>query len=141
MFSSKMLKGLVLTTILFTITNCCTTQNDLKEEEISMAKKNNNNIISPAPGTAEVKCIVTDIFEKENKLFCSIKVKSVEKYGSSTKPISANSEMELEFKESHKEKLDSAKSNKEELLITIVSKPGGMGQENDTNWRIIKIFE
>lgn len=139
MLSTKILKSLVAMSILFTLTNCCTTQNELKEEEISMAKK--NNIISPAPGTAEVKCIVTDIYEKEKKSFCVIKVNSVQKYGSSTKPISANSELELEIKDFHKEKLDSAKVNNEELVITIATLPGGMGEENVTKWRIIKISE
>ncbi|MBK8944757.1 MAG: hypothetical protein IPM32_05720 [Ignavibacteriae bacterium] len=139
MFPQKIFKSLAILSILFTFTNCCTTKNELKEEEISMVKK--NNIMAIAPGTAEVLCTVTNIYEKENKSFCSVKVNSVKKYGPATKPISANSEIHIELKDSFKEKIDSARLNNEEILITIASTPEAMGQENNVSWRIIKFDE
>ncbi|MBI1932905.1 MAG: hypothetical protein HYS24_10255 [Ignavibacteriales bacterium] len=139
MFSIKWLNSFTMLSMLFFVTNCCTSKNETKEEPSSNLKE--NQMISLAPGSAEIKCNVKEILENGNKSFCTLKVISVENYGPSTRPISAETEIQIEIKDVFKERLENAEENDEELLITIASMPAGMGTENSLNWKIVKINE
>lgn len=139
MFNPKSLLILLGIVMLFSLTNCCTTKNEIKDEKEMMLSK----IASPAlaPGTAEIKGSIEEIFEDNNKTFCKIKVSSVEKYGPATQPIGVGSLMKLELNKSDKEILEVNKSKDRISNITIIQLKGGMGQVQTNTWKIININE
>ncbi|MCB9211706.1 MAG: hypothetical protein H6609_20275 [Ignavibacteriales bacterium] len=126
----------------FLITSCCTTKNELKEEsngENNVMLKRESAPIPLAPGTAEIVCKVKDMYEKENKSFAKIKVNEIKEYGPSTKPIAVGSEFEFAIKDSYKNRFEKSKSSNSEIEITIAYNRGGVGQELNGVWNIIKI--
>ena len=139
MFNPKSMLILLGIVMLFSLTNCCTTNNEIKDDkEMTLSKK-----VSPAlaPGTAEIKCSIEEIFEDNNKSFCKIKVSSVEKYGPATQPIGVGSLIKLELKKSYKEILEANKSKDIISNITIIQLKGGMGQAQTNAWKILNINE
>lgn len=66
-------------------------------------------MISLAPRYAEIKCNAKEILENGNKSFCTLKVISVENYGPSTRPISAETEIQIEIKDVFKVRLEMLK--------------------------------
>ncbi len=139
MFRLNLLNSFVMFSMLFFVSNCCTTKNETQEE--SSANIMEKQMSTLPPGSAEVKCNIKEILVEGNKSFCRIKVNSVENYGPSTKPISAETEIQVEVKDVFKEKINYAKENNKELLVTIVAMPAGMGAEDSLVWKIVKIIE
>ena len=125
--------------ILFSLTNCCTTKDNVKDEKQMILNK--NAPLPLAPGTAEVSCSIEETFEKNNKSYCKIKINSVKRYGSGTQPIGVGSVIQLELNDNLKEKLEISRSNNQSSNITIVQLMGGKGQEKNNSWKIIKIEE
>lgn len=130
---------LLISFMLLALTNCCTTKNNLKDE--SMKNIINNAEIPPAPGNAEIKCLVEEVYEKGNKSFCKIKVSSVLKYGSATRPIGNGSIIECEFKNETRAQLELLIADKQEAELLLSEIPGGKGIENSSFYRLIKIIK
>lgn len=137
MSGHKILLKFIGIVILFSLTNCCTTKNNIADEKQGMVGK--KALIPLSQGMAEVICNVQEIFEKNNKLYCKIEINSVKRYGPGTQPIGVGSVMELELNENQKEKLKIFESNNEISNITIAQLRGGMGQEQKNSWKIINI--
>lgn len=130
---------LLMIILLFTLTNCCTTKNDLKDE--GMKNISHNAELSPSPGNAQINCSVQDLFSKGNKSYCKIKVSSVLKYGSGTRPIGSGSILELEYNDDMNNDLQSIISKNDDVKLLIAEVPSGMGMENSSSYRIIKIIK
>lgn len=137
MLIRKIFVVLITSFMLIAFTNCCTTKTELKED----AK---NNIMSkerpPSPGNAEIKCNVVDLFERGNKSFCKIKLISVLNYGAGTRPIGNGSVIEFEIRNEYKSDLEKLITNGQEAKLLITEVPSGMGMENSTSYRIVKII-
>jgi hypothetical protein len=125
--------------MILALTNCCTTNNELKDEDM----KNITNKVErpPSPGNAEITCSIEDVSERGNRSFCKIKVSSVLNYGSGTRPIGNSSIIELEFKKEVKAQLESFITNKQESILLISEVPGGKGFENSSSYKLIKIIK
>ena len=125
--------------MILALTNCCTTKNELKDEGM----KNITNSVErpPSPGNAEIKCSIEDVSERGNRSFCKIKVSSVLNYGSGTRPIGNDAIIELEVKNDTKGHLEILMNNKQEAKLLISEVPGGMGMENSSSYRLLKILK
>ena len=139
MFLRNFLVVILASFLLLALTNCCTTNNELKEGNLK--SKDNQAQRPPSPGNADIKCSIEDIYEKGNRAFCKIKVFSVLKYGSGTRPIGNDSIIELEFKNETKAHLEMLMKNKQEAKMVISEVPGGMGMENSSSYRLLKIIK
>ncbi|MCB9248510.1 MAG: hypothetical protein H6613_08170 [Ignavibacteriales bacterium] len=142
MLNLKQLIFLFFLAISILLTSCSSSKNEVaekkKDDKVNLLKKDFAPI-PLAPGTAEVKSLVTNIFGNNDKYFCKIKVNEVKQYGPSTKPIAVGSEFELEIPDKMVERLDNSLLNKSEVVMTISYLPSGVGQADSNSWRIIKI--
>lgn len=125
--------------MILALTNCCTTKNDLKKSNMESITENSQR--PPSPGNAEISCSVENLFNKGNKSFCKIKVSSVLNYGSGTRPIGDGSILELEYKDELRDELQALLSKKDAAKFLITEIPGGMGIENSSYYRILKIIK
>ena len=144
MLNLKQLIFLFFLAILILLTSCSSSKNEVaekkKDDKVNLLKKDFAPI-PLAPGTAEVKSLVTDIFEHNDQYFCKIKISEVKQYGPSTKPIAVGSEFEIEIPNNIIERLDNSLLNKSELVMTISLSPSGFSQEQSNIWRIIKVSD
>ena len=126
--------------IIFSITQCCSFQNNNKEEN----KIINSREFSKRPlphGSAKVACTIMRKFEKDDKIYCVAKIDTVLSYGTGTKPIGIASTVELELREkllskSVKSINDLFKINSHHIIFLKVIKNGF---NNDQDWKIISI--
>lgn len=124
--------------MILALTNCCTSKNELKD--VSMKNSTKHLERPPSPGNAEIKCSIEEIYEKGNKSICKIKVSSVLNYGSGTKPIGNGSIIEFEIKKETRAQLELLLTSRQEGKLLLSEIPSGMGIENSSSYRLIKII-
>jgi hypothetical protein len=123
--------------IIISLTNCCASKNEIENGKEKVLKT--NAPIPLSPGTAEINCTIEDLFHRDNKELCSVRVISVERYGSSISPIGAGIVINMEFNENDKTKLEKLREEGTHTKLTVMQLRGGMGQEFKNSMKIIKI--
>ena len=125
--------------VLFSLTQCCTSQNTDKErKEITNIK----DFARPLPyGSAKVSCMILGKYEKDGKIFCVAQIDTVLGYGSGTKPIGVGSTMDLELSEkllskSTKSQNEIFKINSRQKLL-LAYMHNGINQNEINPWKII----
>lgn len=136
---SSLLFLITMSILVFSLTQCCSSLNNNKEEKVII----NNKDISKRPltyGSAKVVCTILRKDEKDDKVFCTAKIDTVLGYGPGTKPIGIGSIVELELSEKLVDK--TAKSlndlfkinSRHKLLLAFI--PKGFSH-NNKDWKII----
>lgn len=141
MRSTRIISGVFIIILIFSLTQCCTTRNEIKQEGNNTVNKNNFAPRPLPPGSAKVTCTILNIFEKEGKNFCIVQIDTVHGYGPSTRPIGIGSKMELELNSNIENKSDNTPQNlfktnsKYKFILSIFDNK--FDKSDDKSWKII----
>lgn len=94
---TRIISVVFLPIFIFSFTQCCTTKNEIKQEEKTVLNKDQ---FAPTPqpyGSAKVSCTVLNVFEKEGKNYITARIDTVHGYGVGAKPIGTGSEFDIEI--------------------------------------------
>ena len=128
-----LLLSIVFLIIIPVLINC--TSPSKKPEIIESRDKLGNDISTIAPGQVVLQATVIDINKSESKTFLSILVKKVLEYGSATPPVANGSNLIVFVNDVN---LNAQVYNNEFITIVMRHIPLGPGEENNTNWQILR---
>ncbi len=137
----KFQKIKVFTLILFSLLlqQCCTSQDGVKEGRNEEKKITEHfEIEKPLPrGVIDLNGKIIKVFKKEKKTYCLTKIKKINGYGGSVRPLAINSEYEFEIES---KLIETVKSNVGNTTnFHILSLPSGIGQKKLNIYKIISI--
>lgn len=127
---------LTISILIISLTQCCSSQNINKEAK-EIVKNNDFSKRTLPHGSAKVSCTILQKIEKDDKIFCVVKIDTVQGYGVGTKPIGIGSTLEIELSEKLvKSEKDQYKINTSHKLILALI-PNGINHTNNKFWKII----
>jgi hypothetical protein len=126
----------IIPLITISVFNCTSSSNKTEIIEIKEQEAVKNNIrFAIAPGQVVLQATVIETNKLESKLILSILVKKVLEYGSATPPIANGSNLIVFANESI---LNTEIHNNELINVVMRHIEPGPGEENNTNWQILR---
>ncbi len=126
----------IIPLITISVFNCTSSSNKTEIIEIKEQEAVKNNIrFAIAPGQVVLQATVIETNKVESKLILSILVNKVLEYGSATPPIANGSNLIVFANESM---LNAQVHNNELINVLMRHIEPGPGEENNTNWQILR---
>ncbi len=131
-------RKIVVFVLFFYLLQSCASQESIKENSV---KENMPNRISKTlpNGMVELSCKIIQLYDKEGKSFCSVKISKIHGYGNSVKALAEETFYEFEIAENIIKTHDISSYLNKDIRCKLIKSPAARGQVPSNKLKIVSI--